>query len=129
MTRAPLLGDMEAQDRKRFRFSARPERHLPLIVVDPMGEIHYLTPAVYTLLEYTPQQPLDSCLFTHIHSRNLQQVRHDLEAMQRAGKQRAFWLLRLRTARGHWRWFQVQARNALKDGGGILLHLRPLQQA
>lgn len=126
MTREPLLAGSTASDRKRFQSNLRMDRHLPLIVVDTSGEIHHLTPPVYTLLEYSPQQPLDTCFFTHVHSRNLQQVRHDLQAMHRAGKRRAFWLLRLRTARGHWRWFQVQAHNALQDYGGIVLHLRPI---
>ncbi len=115
--------------RKRFRQEGTLDPHLPLLLINPEGDIQHMTPVARSLLEYSEQQPIDSCFFTYVHSRNLQQIWHDLAAMARARKQQASWLLRLRTGRGHWRWFQVRARNLIRDRGGILLLLQPLQLA
>ncbi|MDQ7039757.1 MAG: PAS domain-containing protein [Rhodothermus sp.] len=115
--------------RKRFQREPGLNPQLPLLLLNAEGDIQHITPAARTLLEYSETQPLDSCFFTYVHSRNLQQVWHDLAAMARARKQQASWLLRLRTGRGHWRWFQVRVRNLLPEKKGMLLLLQPLQQA
>jgi len=115
--------------RKRFQEKETLDPRLPLLLLNADGDIQHITPTARMLLEYPGPQPIDPCFFTHVHSRNLQQVWHDLAAMARQRKQQASWLLRLRTGRGHWRWFQVRARNLLTEQGGILLLLQPLQQA
>jgi len=115
--------------RKRFQQQETLDPRLPMLLLNADGDIQHITSAARMLLEYPDRQPLDPCFFTHVHSRNLQQVWHDLAAMARQRKQQASWLLRLRTGRGHWRWFQVRARNLLAEQDGILLLLQPLQQA
>ncbi len=115
--------------RKRFQEKETLDPRLPMLLLNADGDIQHITPAARMLLGYPGRQRIDPCFFTHVHSRNLQQVWHDLAAMARQRKQQASWLLRLRTGRGHWRWFQVRARNRLAEQGGILLLLQPLQQA
>ncbi len=115
--------------RKRFLNKEILDSRLPLLLLSADGDIQHITPAACRLLEYPSHQPIDPCFFTYVHSRNLQQVWHDLAAMARQRKLQASWLLRLRTGRGHWRWFQVRARNLMAEHAGILLLLQPLQQA
>lgn len=124
-----LKPSLPSLTRKRFQSEETLDPLLPMLLINTNGDIQHITPAARTLLEYPGKQPLDPCFFTHVHSRNLQQIWHDLAAMARARKQQASWLLRLRTGRGHWRWFQVRARNLIRDRGGILLLLQPLQLA
>lgn len=121
-------GISASSSRKRFQEREILNARFPLLLLNAAGDIQHLTPTARALLEYAEQQPLDPCFFTHVHSRNLQQVWHDLAAMARQSKQQATWLLRLRTGRGHWRWFQVRARNLISEQKGILLLLQPLQQ-
>jgi len=124
-----LMQDQPFAVRKRFRPENILNPQLPVLLLNANGDIQHITPAARRLLDYPEQRPIDPCFFTYVHSRNLQQVWHDLAAMARQRKQQASWLLRLRTGRGHWRWFQVRARNLLVEQDGILLLLQPLQQA
>jgi len=51
----------------------------------------------------------------------------DLAHMVSHRKQRARWLLRLRTGNGRWRWYRAIARNFLDQAdAAIQVHLRPL---
>lgn len=51
----------------------------------------------------------------------------DLALMVSHRKQRARWLLRLRTGNGRWRWYRLYARNHLDEqDGAIRVRLRPL---
>lgn len=112
--------------RKRFQKSST-ETHLPLLTLDREGTITSLTEGARRILEYRSEDALDPCFFSHIHANNQHRVMRDLAAMVSRGKQRARWLLRLRTGQKRWRWYRAVAKNDLgPEGIGIRVRLRPL---
>lgn len=111
--------------RKRFQEPVSP--HLPTLVLGGDGMIQHTTPAARHMLEYKPDQQIESCFFSHVHGRNLYQVMRDVADMVCYGKASASWLLRIRTGQGRWRWFKASVKNQLNLGEGtILVNLRDL---
>ena len=100
----------------------------PVIALDRDGTIFDTTRAARQLLEYGADTPLDGSFFAHIHARHRDRVMHDLADMVCRGKQRAQWLLRMRTGNQRWRWYRVSAHNHLRTESDdcLLLHLRPV---
>lgn len=96
-------------------------------MLDREGDIQFLTRAARATLEYTSDDRVDECFFAHVHKRNMQRVMRDLADMVCRGKQRARWLLRLRTGNGRWRWYRASAQNRLRaEANDILVRLRTL---
>ena len=101
--------------------------HVPVLALDREGTIQDSNKPARRVLEYSSDEPIDPCFFSHVHGRNLRQVMRDLAHMVSHRKQRARWLLRLRTGNGRWRWYRAIARNELdRADAAIQVHLRPL---
>lgn len=101
--------------------------HIPLVSLDRDGTIQRLTKSARTALEYSDDEPIAKCFFSHVHGRNLRRVMRDLALMVSHRKQRARWLLRLRTGNGRWRWYRAQAHNHLdQPKGTVQVRLRPM---
>ncbi|GIV61057.1 hypothetical protein GQ464_017140 [Rhodocaloribacter litoris] len=114
-----------APDRKRFQERLNPL--LPLIALDARSTIRHLTPTALNLLEYRTETPLGTSFFSHIHPGNLYPVMRDVADMVCYGKEKAAWMLRLRTGRQTWNWYRVHALNLLDTPEEIiLLNLREL---
>lgn len=113
--------------RKRFR-PPPAAQHLPILLLNREGTITSLTEAAKRVLEYPAEaDTLDPCFFSHVHASNQHRLMRDLADMVCRGKQRAQWLLRLRTGKDRWRWYRTIAKNDLgPDGTGIRVRLRPL---
>lgn len=112
--------------RKRFR-TPTAASHLPVLTLDREGTLTSLTDAARRVLEHGADAPLDPCFFSHVHASNQYRVMRDLADMVCRGKQRAQWLLRLRTGKKRWRWYRATAENDLgPEGTGIRVRLRPL---
>lgn len=110
---------------KRFQGKMLP--HVPLLTLDREGNIQTLTRAARRALEYTDDASIDECFFSHIHKRNVRRVMQDLANMVSRGKQRAQWLLRLRTGNGRWRWYRTSVQNNLgQQEDHIRIRLRPM---
>lgn len=111
--------------RKRFQLLTPP--HLPVILLDEHGHIQYLSPIARRLLEFNDDRSVDPLFVSHVHGKNLRQISRDLDAMRRLGKQKSFWLARVRTGRGRWAWFRIVAENRLQHPERtIVLRLRDL---
>lgn len=96
-------------------------------MLDKSGTIQDLNEPGRRALEYSADASVNSCFFSHVHGRNLRRVMRDLALMVSHRKQRARWLLRLRTGNGRWRWYRLAARNHLDENdGAIRIRLRPL---
>ena len=99
-----------------------------MVLLNAEGFIVHATPATRRLLEYRTGESLEPYFFSHVHSKNLRQIMRDIGAMNRVGKQEAFWLTRLRTARGQWSWFKITAQNRLDQPEAVItLSLRDLR--
>jgi len=119
---SPFFSD---QDWKRFR--EKTLSHVPALTLDREGNIKTLTRAARRALEYSDDATVDEYFFSHVHKHNMQRVMHDLANMVCRGKQRAQWLLRLRTGNERWRWYRASARNNLGgEDEHIRIRLRPL---
>jgi len=119
---SPFFSD---DDWKRFQDDVLP--HLPILTLDREGNIQSLTRAARQALEYSSETALNTCFFSLVHKRNMGRVMRDLAHMVCRGKQRAQWLLRLRTGNDRWRWYRASAQNKLGTGEDhILVRLRPL---
>lgn len=102
-------------------------RHVPVLALDRQGTIQHLNKPARRALEYRSDATVDDCFFSHVHGRNLRRVMRDLAHMVGHRKQRARWLLRLRTGNGRWRWYRAIARNRLDQSNSLIqVHLRPL---
>lgn len=114
-------------DEVRKRFQKETIQHLPVLTLDREGNIKSITQAARTMLEYSTDESIDSCFFAHVHRRNLHRVMRDLAHMVSRGKQRAQWLLRLRTGNHRWRWYRAAVQNELgRQEDQILVRLRSL---
>jgi PAS domain S-box-containing protein len=100
---------------------------LPLLGLDADGTLRHVSPAARALLGYGSDEAVPSYFFTHVHPRHLHQVMHDLAHMAAHRQARAAWLLRLRTGRGRWRWYQATVRNRLAHDADrcIVVALKP----
>ena len=100
----------------------------PIMTLDRDGTIADTTRAARQLLEYGADTPLDGSFFAHVHDRHRNRVMHDLADMVCRGKQRAQWLLRMRTGNERWRWYRASAHNRLAEEADdcILIHLRSM---
>ena len=120
LTLAPERAPSVAAESKKFepswkRFQETPFRHLPLIVLSPEGDIVHATPAARSVLEYGPDDTLDTCFFAHVHARNQYQVMRDIADMVCYGKSQSTWLLRLRSGKQRWRWYRATVKNRLDE--------------
>lgn len=121
----PSRPSVSTQERKRFQKSDPP--HVPSLVLDREGTIQEITRAARRALEYSSEAAIEPCFFSHVHGRNLRRVMRDLAHMVCHRKQRAHWLLRLRTGNGRWRWYRAIVENLLdQTEGAIRVRLRAL---
>jgi PAS domain-containing protein len=97
--------------------------HIAALVLDADGTIQHLSRAARTLLEYKPSDTVDCCFFTHVHGHNLHRVMQDLAHMVHDRKQKASWLLRLRTGRGRWQWYRAQVRRREDEAVRVVVKL------
>lgn len=112
------------QTEKRFQ-PVSPE--VPAIVLDAGGQIKHLTQSARRLLEYKPDETIQPSFFMHVHQKNLYQVMRDVADMVCYGKNKANWLLCLRTGKDEWRWFKARVSNQLAGADGtITITLRDL---
>lgn len=101
--------------------------HVPLLILDENGTIQEVTASAQRILCHSPESSLDPNFFTHVHGQNLRRVMQDLAYMVSRQKQRAHWLLRLRTGNRRWRWFRAIAEKHLDhSAGAVRVLLRPL---
>ncbi len=115
--------------RKRFQPNEAPSYisnpHAPVLILNDEGTIAHVTLSARRLLEYSEQQTVDPCFFSHVHGKNLYRVMRDVADMVCHGKESGTWLLRLRTGRGRWRWYKAAVRNYLNEetpGISVALH-------
>lgn len=109
------------------RFQGKDLPHVPTLTLDREGTIQTLTRAARRALEYSDDASIDDYFFSHVHKKNMHRVMRDLANMVSRGKQRAQWLLRLRTGNERWRWYRAMAQNNLgRQRDHIRIRLRPL---
>lgn len=123
-----LLGEIE---RRRGRGSSPDPSelppHVPLLVLDEDGTIEDLTEGARRILDDSSDGSFESNFFAHVHGQNLRRIMQDLAHMVSHRKQRARWLLRLRTGTQRWRWYRAAVENHLdRSDGGVRVLLRPL---
>ncbi|MEZ4695127.1 MAG: PAS domain-containing protein [Rhodothermales bacterium] len=109
------LQQNSGQDRKRFQNPS-----LAMIELTPDGSVRQLSPAARNLLEYSAADDVSESFFSMIHGRQLYQVMRDVADMVCHGKTRATWLVRMRTARGRWKWFKADVYNRLDQAAHAL---------
>lgn len=130
MPSTPVSADSQSSiffDKVRKRFQKETIPHLPVLTLDREGNIKSVTRAARNMLEYSAEECIDSCFFAHVHGRNMRRVMRDLAHMVSRGKQRAQWLLRLRTGNHRWRWYRAAVQNDLgRQEDHILVRLRSL---
>jgi PAS domain S-box-containing protein len=105
--------------------------HHAQMIVGANGEIKHLTKEARRLLGYYPSQRIESNFFQLVHDEHRVRVMWELAEMVGRHRQRATWLVRLKTGIGTWLWLQVGASNQLHQSGlgGIVLTLSPTNKA
>ncbi len=87
--------------------------YVPMLLLSEDGTIQDLTEGARRLLEHPPDASIEPLFFSHVHGQNLGRVMQDLAQVASGRKQRARWLLRLRTGNGRWRWYRARAKRIL----------------
>lgn len=95
------------------------------MLVNENGTIERVSQRACRLLDSDIRSLTGQTFLRRVHPRAARRVRHDLAQMVGREKQRASWLLRLKTGLGPWQWFKVEAEDRLNPGetGGIVLKL------
>lgn len=120
-------GEVTTPDNRK-RFQDKFSSHLPLLLLNGDGTIAHVAGAARKLLGFRPSQFIGPAFTSLIHSKNMRQVLSDLSSMQRGRKTQSFWLARLLTGTGRWKWFRITAENRLQEKEQvIILRLRELQ--
>lgn len=124
----------EIEPRIGQRSGAAPTKDVPAppepqLVLDREGAIQDLNEGARDVLDYSEDEIIEANFFSHVHGRNLRRVMRDLAQMVSCNRQRARWLLRLRTGSDRWRWYRVSVLNRLPSVGEIQLRLRLLGAA
>ena len=102
-----------AEEKKRFLTMQ------PHLVVDSLGSIVEVSSLANRLLEFSDQHNEARCFFSLVHGKNLYQVMRDVADMFCHGRRNAKWMLRLRTGRNRWRWFNSTVER-MRDSDGEL---------
>ncbi len=102
-------------DRKRFQNPG-----MATIVLGADGTVQSLSAPARQILEYGKDQLVEHSFFSMIHGRQLYQVMRDVADMVCHGKNRATWLVRLRTKKGRWKWFKADVFNRLDQTSSSL---------
>ncbi len=120
-TPAPSPAPLPAQGEATFQLLAENLQDL-VCLHHPDGRFGYVGPSVRALLGYAPadllQQPPDALL----HPEDRPRWQAEILGAVAAGRSAAGVLLRLRTAAGSYRWFEVYAKPVL-DGTGRLVQI------
>lgn len=111
--------------RERYEHLLAP--HTPMAVLDAEGRLLYGTAAFRKLLEYPSHQRVPASFLTLVHSRHHVQVTRDVSDIAHHRKRQSFWLLRLQTGRGRWRWYKVSARTC-EEPGILIVGLRDVYE-
>ena len=98
--------------------------YVPAVAINQKGLIECLTVAARKLLEYKPDQHIERPFLSHIHRRNMYRIVRDLEEMMLYGRERASWLLRLRTGRARWRWYKAEAERRSQPSEASAINVR-----
>lgn len=106
-----------------------PPPHVPMLRLDDEGTIQSITERGRQVLEYSEGKSIDPNFFSHVRGQNLRRVMRDLAQMVTQAKQRAQWLVRLRTGNHRWRWYRLVVENHLdQTDGSIRVLVRRLGQ-
>ena len=126
MSLSPPADAASLQSRSRKRFQKLERTVSPVMALDRNGTIRATTRAARQLLENRADASHEGSIFAHVHAKHQDRIMHDLADLVCRGKQRARWLVRMRTGNGRWRWYRVSAYNHLADETEdcIFIHLR-----
>jgi len=120
--------DRSPSDRHPMERSTLPDH--AQVILGTNGEVKHLSKGARQLLGYYPSQRIESNFFQLVHEEQRVRVMWELAEMVGRHRQRASWLLRLKTGIGTWIWLRVKASNQLHHSGlsGIVLTLSPTNQ-
>ena len=99
-----------------------------VMIVDPMGKVDYISPAVERVLGFSPTELEGDDSFGHIHPDDLEGAVGTLsEVIELPGEERTV-EFRSRHANGSWRWLEVRGRSLLNDPiiNGIMVNVRDI---
>ncbi len=111
----------------QFLPPVEPKEHRAQIVLDANGRIQRISKLARQMLGYYSAQRIQPCFFKLIREHQQTHVMWELAEMAGHHRQRAEWVVQLKTGQGAWRWYHVQVRNQLHRAGesGIVLELMP----
>lgn len=97
------------------------------LLLDAQGRLKHVSKAARRLLGYYTSQRIESSFFNLVHEQHRTRIMWELAEMVGRHRQRAEWLVRIKTGHGPWRWYQIQAYNRLhrSQDRGIRLELAP----
>lgn len=100
-------------------------RNDAVILLNGDGVIERVSDRTCRMLESDDRSLTGQAFLRRVHPRAVHRVRHELDQMMAREKERAGWLLRLKTGLGPWQWFKVEATNRLSSNGpgDVALHL------
>jgi len=103
------------------------KEHAAQIVLDANGQLKRVSKLARQILGYYAAQRVRPRFFELVREHQQTRIMWELAEMVGHHRQRAEWLVQLKTGQGTWRWCHIHARNRLHHAGdsGIVLELVP----
>ena len=129
-----LNGQRQAQEQlakveRRFRVLVENSTDM-IAMIDGMGKVLYISPAVTRTLGYSGDEVVGQSSFRYIHPDDLMHVQSSLARLLMTSKGIQHIELRLKHNDGTWRWIEMAGSNFLFDPevGGIILNYRDVSE-
>ncbi len=97
------------------------------VVIDPIGQIMYVSPALGSVVGYSPEDVLGSEGVEYIHPEDIASLRRLMRQVMQSGDGAT--TLRIRDVMGSWKWFEATMSNLLHTAvGGVVCNLRDITE-
>lgn len=99
-----------------------------VMIVDDMGKVSYISPAIERVLGYTPEEVKQMDAFEFVHPDDISKATASLQQnIENPGVESTV-EFRAQHADGSWRWLEVRGRNLIDDPviGGIMVNVRDI---
>jgi PAS domain S-box-containing protein len=122
--------EQEIEETKRWYQTILEHSSDYVMVVDEMGDVSYISPAVERVMGYTPEELLGTNSFEYTHPDDIDQAAETLSEIVTDPEKEATVEFRSKHKDGSWRWLEVRGRNLFSDPviNGVMVNVRDITE-
>lgn len=101
-----------------------------VMIVDEIGMVSYISPAIERVMGYTPEDVMAMEAFEFVHPEDLEAATSTLQKIIEFPEQEHTVEFRAQHSKGTWRWLEVRGRNLFDDPviNGIMVNVRDITE-